>query len=549
MIGAYPIAERRFRAERLFRTALLSLYFLCVLGFLCVPLRRWVNVYDEGLAVLNGARVLGGEVPYRDFWTVYPPGQSYALAAAYSLFGKSLLAARAYDTLVRFLLVVGVYLVGRAIAGRAAALIVAAFSTLWLGTVGFYSYGVFPALALALLATRTSIAFASSGRYRWLVLSGALVGITAIWRLDIALYLGLALALSLLGFTFLRARGEGGGGWPARALRAAAVLAGMAALVTVPVYAWLVAVSGLQPLWQQLVVFPSTVLGSVRRLPYPALVPDVASFLQHPPEYARWARFVLPLGVYAVSLVYLGWSALRARTARQDGQVRTFGIAAVTLFGVLVYAQALSRYDWIHVLPSSIWAALALGAVVSRVPGRQWARWPVALSLSAVLGVVAITYIVPPVHDLDLILKYASPLACHSSLAMASCAVVQPDQERAVAFVRARTDEDEPIFVGNDRHDQILINDVMFYFLADRPCPTPYHELHPGVATTLPVQQAIVEDLQAKQVTWAVTVEWPASTEPNGSAVSSGVHYLDEFIRANYRPTAEYGAYTVWRRH
>jgi hypothetical protein len=545
LIGAYRRAERRLKVGNgSVRTALLLLYFVSLLGFLCVPLRIWVNVYDEGLAVLNGARVLGGEVPYRDFWTVYPPGQSYALAAVYSLFGKRLLAARAYDTLVRFVLVVGVYLVGRSIAGQVAALIVAAFSTLWLGTVGFYGYGVFPALALALYGTRASIAYADSGRYRWLALSGALVGLAAVWRLDIALYLGLALSLPLLGFVLLRERSS----WVAPVLRAGAVLTGMAVLVSVPVYAWLVVVSGPGPLWRQLVVFPSTVLGRVRRLPYPQLVPDVAWFLQRPPEYVRWARFVLPLAIYAVSLVYLVRSTLRARTAGTEGQVRTFGFAAVTLFGIWVYAQALSRYDWIHVLPSSIWAALGLGAMVSCVSPRHWARWPVALPLSVLLGGVAITYIVPPVVQLDLVLKYASPLACHSSLRMASCAVVQPDQERAIAFVRARTGENEPIFVGNARHDQILINDVMFYYLADRPCPTPYHELHPGVATTLPVQQAIVEDLQDKQVTWAVTVEWSPSTEPNGSAVSSGVRVLDEFIRANYRRIAEYSAYTVWRR-
>jgi hypothetical protein len=151
------------------------------------------------------------------------------------------------------------------------------------------------------------------------------------------------------------------------------------------------------------------------------------------------------------------------------------------------------------------------------------------------------------VHDLEAVTKYASPLECHSSLERASCAVVQPDQERAAAFVRAHTADDEPIFVGNARHDRILINDAMFYFLAARPPATRYHELHPGVATTLPVQKEIAEEIRAGQVAWVVTVEWPPSTEPNESAVSSGVVFLDEFIWANYQPTAEFGRYTVWR--
>jgi hypothetical protein len=534
--------------QRLLRTTLLALYFLCILGSLCISLKGWVNVYDEGLAVLNGVRVLRGEIPYRDFWTVYPPGQSYALAAVYNLLGVSLLAARAYDTLVRFALVIGVYLVGRRIATPAAALVAGAFSALWLGTVGFYSYGVFPALAFALLATWSLIAFAGSEQAGWLVLAGALTGLTALWRVDIALYLGIALTLSLLLLALPSFASRGPDRPLAPTLRRVGILIAAAAVSSVPVYVYLALVGGPEPIWQQLVVFPSVVLGSVRRLPYPQVVPDVALFLAEPREYVRWARFVFPPLVYGAALAYLGWSLVRTRQIDRDARIRMVGGTAVTLFGLLVFAQALSRYDWIHVLPSTIWASLAAGLLVSRVPVGSWKHWPVAVSLSALLGATLFTYAAPSVRDLEMILEYASPKGCHSSLERASCAVVQPDQERAVAFVHARTGGDEPIFVGNARHDQILINDVMFYFLAARPCPTRYHELHPGVATTLAVQKEIVEEIRAGQVAWVVTVEWPPSTEPNGSAISSGIQVLDEFIRADYRPAAEFGRYVVWRR-
>ncbi|RYY10063.1 MAG: hypothetical protein EON55_17075, partial [Alphaproteobacteria bacterium] len=42
---------------------------------LLVPLRTPVNVYDEGNLLVAAQRLLGGDVPYRDFWGVYPPGQ------------------------------------------------------------------------------------------------------------------------------------------------------------------------------------------------------------------------------------------------------------------------------------------------------------------------------------------------------------------------------------------------------------------------------------------------------------------------------------------
>jgi hypothetical protein len=38
------------------------------------------------------------------------------------------------------------------------------------------------------------------------------------------------------------------------------------------------------------------------------------------------------------------------------------------------------------------------------------------------------------------------------------------------------------------------------------------------------------------------------SREPNASSVSSGVTFLDDYIRARYAPEAGFGAYQVWRR-
>ena len=34
---------------------------------------------DEGLMLQAAARIAHGEVPYRDFWWFYPPGQPYLL--------------------------------------------------------------------------------------------------------------------------------------------------------------------------------------------------------------------------------------------------------------------------------------------------------------------------------------------------------------------------------------------------------------------------------------------------------------------------------------
>jgi len=38
------------------------------------------------------------------------------------------------------------------------------------------------------------------------------------------------------------------------------------------------------------------------------------------------------------------------------------------------------------------------------------------------------------------------------------------------------------------------------------------------------------------------------SNEPNGSSKSTGVVYLDKYIRDHYFKIAEYGEYQIWKR-
>jgi hypothetical protein len=85
----------------------------------------------------------------------------------------------------------------------------------------------------------------------------------------------------------------------------------------------------------------------------------------------------------------------------------------------------------------------------------------------------------------------------------------------------------------------------MFYFLVERPCPTAYSELHPGIATTLPVQQRIVQELEARHVHWVVLWDAPLSEEKNASASSSGVTLLDACLQECYAPVAHFGRYEI----
>ncbi|MCX7668662.1 MAG: hypothetical protein N2439_01130, partial [Anaerolineae bacterium] len=140
------------------------------------------------------------------------------------------------------------------------------------------------------------------------------------------------------------------------------------------------------------------------------------------------------------------------------------------------------------------------------------------------------------------------PLGCYATDPKAGCVPLGSDQAAVAAYIRAHTAADEYVFIGNTRHDKIFVNDMMLYFLVDRPIPTRYAELHPGLATTLPVQQTIAAELAAHDVRWIVLATSWEAREPNASSLSSGVTYLDDYIRRQYRFVTSFGNYQVWQR-
>src|SRR5262249_3668467 len=119
---------------------------------------------------------------------------------------------------------------------------------------------------------------------------------------------------------------------------------------------------------------------------------------------------------------------------------------------------------------------------------------------------------------------------------------------KAARFVAASTRPGDRVFVGVGRHDALAYNAPLVYFLAGRKGATRYDNLHPGVATTLPVQQEIVQGLEAAGTRCVVLWDGPLLVEPNESSRWSGVFVLDAFLAGHFRESVRYGAYRVLER-
>ncbi len=517
--------------------------------------------------MFGSTRVLNGDIPYKDFWAIYPPGQFYIVAAIIKLFGANLIYARIYDTLIRLLIVIGVFLVTKRLASNKLAFLTSLIAGMLLASAGFYSYAVFPAMALGLWSILAWLFYTEKGKRGWLLLSGSLLGIAILIRWDIGTYAGISLlAAGYLArlVTGLQRSPSGDGQSPQspKGFHLAAWLNPIkeliwvfAPMLTIAIlgYAIIGFQSGWKNLFEQVFYFPTIVLHSVRWLPYPSLVPpdlieSVTFYDVQVPKFnlpnADWMRFYLPILTFGIALVLLVIKFLRDRASLNQGY---FTLIALTLFGGLLFNQALSRYDQIHVTPASILTFIVAVALIQQFTLKGVTTWVKNCLVALVIG-LTILYFAPALEDLLNALDTNPPWGCYSHLPIASCVYLDKDQENTAEYIRFNTQPTDLIFVGNQKHDRIFVSDIGLYYLAGRESATRYHELYPGVATTLPVQKEIVSEIEAKNVKWVVLVKIWDSNEPNGSALSSGVTYLDNYLQTHYRYITESGIYKIYMR-
>ena len=316
----------------------LIMFLACML--LLIPIKTPFAVYDEGFAVFNAARIINGDIPYKDFWSIYPPGQFYTLAILFKTFGTTLFVSRIYDTFVRLLIVFSVWRIAKEITSHTQSYFAVITTALLLGSAGFYSYAVFPALALGLLGISTLLRYLDTGQRYFLFLAGFFLGLTFLFRLDFGLYFGLTVFVTIILNYLLNIRQENAPSIkPLFNLSEIVIMAAIILIVVVTIYGYLGILSGFTNLLEQVVIFPATMFRSTRWLPYPNLLSTTSNFLE-------WLRFYFPLFVYGVGF-FSYVNDLRKKRIILGTQF--FGKLSIFILGVFLFAQALSRYDYIHV--------------------------------------------------------------------------------------------------------------------------------------------------------------------------------------------------------
>jgi 4-amino-4-deoxy-L-arabinose transferase-like glycosyltransferase len=449
---------------------------------------RSVVSLDEGQLAAIGARMLSGDVLYRDIYTGIFPGVYWAAASVFAVFGVDVLALRVAQLVVNALTAAGLYLLVRPLAPGALA---------WAAPLGYLamavlSFPVFTLLSYSSLAMLAAIAAALASRrfietagVSWGLLVGVLLACSVISKQNYG-----AFALLATGVSALWARREGE--LARRSLLYAIALPAAGGLAVAALAATVLVASGAWPTFLEYTFF--TLFKSQLEAfdqPFPPV------FGAHPAGDGKFMFFYGPGGLFAAMFHGHGWANPGTLSMATRAGYGSAALALVLVpilawrFGIhgdsrervaARVALPLAGLMYFGIFPSAIWSHLAsvyapllvvlvaaASAVAQALRGRSamLGRAATAAGLLAVAPVAALSAAVA----LDIHRSYSH----ESTLPHVTLKLSGRDAalyEAADAFLRRCANDGEPVLVAPDM--------PLLYVTSARRNPTPYDLIIPG---------------------------------------------------------------------
>lgn len=532
--------------------------FLGVIGFYSVDWRytlsnEWNHLYD-GVSAVGAERVLAGDVPYRDFWTMYAPGHFYLLALLFRVFSAHLMVEVIAASIVCAAAACACYWLVVNLAGKrflalatAGIFVAAVYNTGYFRRLGSYPTSIL----LVLVALNLMVLFYKTSKLSYLVAAGLFTGAAVFFKHDVAGYTAIASSAGLIAHHLLARTMKAGSVRPL--LIQLFAFSGGIAVIVIPLLIYFGALAG-PDMVQNLLIFPATDFRFSRPEAYPSLLPINLSFESRwkvAKTLSDYLNFTVPFVLFALGLIATGLSGLRRRPQR-------FAISVTLVVAFLLHYLAAHIQINTHIVTMSIYAAL-LGILFNEVTEQKLLFGKPTFTHLFALAVFAgwlFSLVALPAREARIDRQLAST---QLNLPKVSGFRVAPQVANTLvdlsAFVDDHIPPDQELFVGLHRHDVVIIGDSLIYFVLDRPHATRYQELHPAITDTALTQREIISDLERNGASFIVLKK--IFTDDVLESVKKifqenlpqvGATDLDDFVHENYIKVQDFGPYMVWQR-
>lgn len=518
--------------------------------------------YSIGYNLYGAERVLDGEIPYRDFHTLYPPATLYLNALLFKFFGITLLNALFGVLIFKAFTTLTIYLCARRLMPCAWALSAASFSLFWLRPNGPFKavpmhYGaLFLAIALYFLLSK------SPGRSK-LFATGLALGLLVLCKHNIGIY---ALAGTLVAVLLEESDTKISLRQMLKNYRQALPVMSGCAVAVIPVLIYLQSKGALGQMVEALLFGPGEfLLNRLAAAPSPVLpmlfllwvlvCAFAANHFKLNPQVA--------LGIFAIAIVSVSLFLLLAKQDDVDALIFylpvmiiaaglyfcLFGkrlrfenrrtMLAVTVYAAAAFMEAFPRFAREQAIASMPFIALLLLYILYgfRSPLESFAggaiRFKLALAiLPLVIFLIGARLFFQTYFDSHLRWKSETELSNERGRGVYFPTGKREEIDQAVAYIRERVPANGYFFAQSYAGSSYL-------FLADRKNPSGA-QFWGGVGVKDAERAATLEALKREQVNLIVTSSKDLAAEK--------YQPMRDFINENFKLSKEFGETLILER-
>lgn len=529
-----------------FKNLKAPVFFIGAFIFLLLGAFYDFNFYDEGVILTGAYRVSAGELPYSSFWTMYSPGIYYFWSFIFSIVGKTLFIERIVSVVIAFVLVYYVYAVGLRYIKTNLNWTITSMCLVLFSAFPLYGRANLVALLLFIVFTFHYFSYIENKSIKQIIFCGIFAGMATLFRYEYGIYI-LIIGSCLNLFINLTLKAPDKKEKIKSFIKAESAFIMSYIVIVAPVAIYYLLSVPFELLMQQLYDVPTKIYTQYRYIPLPFFKfftsGEIKSLFQLVKCIYETIMFLLPLSI----VFYFIFSSF---ADKYEGKVHNidhvfYQKLFLVAFALVFWSNVLIRADLEHLLPSLLPTFLMLGVLFKKTLNTRTKK---VLFCCFVLFIMSYPFVG---KMLNIAKSYSSSNA--ELIDIPAAGRIHTEKLKAaslsatVKFIQENTAKEDKIFVACERHDMIYINDVLFYFLAERLPAVFYHELHPGVATTDKVQLEIIASLEKNNVKYIVVSKVNFVTD-NTVNSSTNSELLDYYIQENYTLERQFGDYSILKR-